>query len=80
MPSAVSEQGRLQLRGGRREGVRHLLVWEGGELVGYGQLEDTDPVEAPAGEFIRLVVAEALGVGDDELVAAPIDVRQAAGV
>ena len=49
---AVSEQGRLNLRGGRREGVRHLLVWERGELVGYGQLEDTDPVEAPAGEFV----------------------------
>ncbi|GAA2387173.1 mycothiol synthase [Streptomyces glaucosporus] len=49
---AVSEQGRLQLRGGRREGVRHLLVWERGELVGYGQLEDTDPIEAPAGEFV----------------------------
>ncbi|MGK5498750.1 mycothiol synthase [Streptomyces sp. URMC 125] len=49
---AVSEQGRLQLRGGRREGVRHLLLWERGELVGYGQLEDNDPVEAPAGEFV----------------------------
>ncbi|PJE97468.1 mycothiol synthase [Streptomyces carminius] len=50
--SAVSEQGRLQLRGGRRPGVRHLLLWEQGELVGYGQLEDTDPVEAPAGELV----------------------------
>jgi mycothiol synthase len=49
---AVSEQGRLQLRGGRRRGVRHLLLWDRGELVGYGQLEDTDPVEAPAGEFV----------------------------
>ncbi|MTE19697.1 mycothiol synthase [Streptomyces sp. TRM43335] len=49
---AVSEQGRLQLRGGRRAGVRHLLVRERGELVGYGQLEDTDPVEAPSGEFV----------------------------
>ncbi|MFP8960068.1 mycothiol synthase [Streptomyces nanhaiensis] len=49
---AVSEQGRLQLRGGRREGVRHLLLWEQGELAGYGQLEDTDPVEAPTGEFV----------------------------
>ncbi|WTK15621.1 mycothiol synthase [Streptomyces sp. NBC_01525] len=56
---AVSEQGRLQLRGGAREGVRHLLVSvpseeaEGGaELVGYGQLEDTDPVEAPAAELV----------------------------
>ncbi|MEO3978462.1 mycothiol synthase [Streptomyces sp. CAU 1734] len=49
---AVSEQGRLQLRGGRREGVRHLLLTAGGELVGYAQLEDTDPVEAPAAELV----------------------------
>ncbi|MEV7871930.1 mycothiol synthase [Streptomyces sp. NPDC088124] len=72
---AVSEQGRLQLRGGHREGVRHFLVTadrEGGdgestpstgsgagqgdggarELVGYGQLEDTDPIEAPAVELV----------------------------
>ncbi|WP_405999963.1 mycothiol synthase [Streptomyces sp. NBC_00829] len=49
---AVSEQGRLQLRGGRREGVRHLLLSVDGELIGYGQLEDTDPVEAPAAELV----------------------------
>jgi mycothiol synthase len=55
---AVSEQGRLQLRadGGGREGVRHLLVYvpvdEAEELVGYAQLEDTDPVEAPAAELV----------------------------
>lgn len=53
---AVSEQGRLQLRGGRRAGVRHVLVYthgdEGEELVAYGQLEDTDPVEAPAAELV----------------------------
>ncbi|WP_030286316.1 mycothiol synthase [Streptomyces catenulae] len=56
---AVSEQGRLQLRGGAREGVRHLLVSVPDEdaeagiaLVGYGQLEDTDPVEAPAAELV----------------------------
>ncbi|MFG2135275.1 mycothiol synthase [Streptomyces sp. NPDC048650] len=53
---AVSEQGRLQLRGGRREGVRHVLVRSGTEgeeqLVAYGQLEDTDPVEAPAAELV----------------------------
>ncbi|KNB51430.1 mycothiol synthase [Streptomyces caatingaensis] len=48
---AVSEQGRLQLRG-RRPGVRHVLLREDGGLVGYGQLEDTDPVEAPAGELV----------------------------
>ncbi|MCF6523829.1 mycothiol synthase [Streptomyces sp. JJ36] len=50
--SAVSEQGRLQLRGGRRPGVRHLLLRHEGVLVGYAQLEDTDPVEAPAGELV----------------------------
>ncbi|MGC8920106.1 mycothiol synthase [Streptomyces sp. PG2] len=49
---AVSEQGRLQLRGGAREGVRHLLLSAGDTLVGYAQLEDTDPVEAPAAELV----------------------------
>ncbi|CAL9478918.1 mycothiol synthase [Streptomyces sp. enrichment culture] len=61
---AVSEQGRLQLKafiaargdsgegGGRREGVRHLLLTVSGRLVGYAQLEDTDPVEAPAAELV----------------------------
>ncbi|MEV5952705.1 mycothiol synthase [Streptomyces sp. NPDC051987] len=48
----VSEQGRLQLGGGAREGVSHLLLTAGGELVGYAQLEDTDPVEAPAAELV----------------------------
>jgi mycothiol synthase len=49
---AVSEQGRLQLRGGHREGVRHFLLTVGDEVVGYAQLEDTDPVEAPAAELV----------------------------
>lgn len=49
---AVSEQGRLQLRGGARAGVSHFLLTAGGELVGYAQLEDTDPVEAPAAELV----------------------------
>ncbi|MCX4664786.1 mycothiol synthase [Streptomyces uncialis] len=49
---AVSEQGRLQLRGGPRAGVRHLLLFLGAELLGYAQLEDTDPVEAPAAELV----------------------------
>ncbi|MGW1889818.1 mycothiol synthase [Streptomyces sp. NPDC002004] len=49
---AVSEQGRLQLRGGPREGVRHLLLSVDDELIGYAQLEDTDPVEAPAAELV----------------------------
>ncbi|MER6631794.1 mycothiol synthase [Streptomyces sp. NPDC000987] len=49
---AVSEQGRLQLRGGERQGVSHLLLTVGDELVGYAQLEDTDPVEAPTAELV----------------------------
>ncbi|MFJ6697015.1 mycothiol synthase [Streptomyces sp. NPDC091272] len=51
---AVSEQGRLQLRGGRREGVRHLLLSDPdtGALLGYAQLEGGDPVEAPAAELV----------------------------
>ncbi|MDO0927067.1 mycothiol synthase [Streptomyces sp. TG1A-8] len=48
----VSEQGRLRLRGTAREGVSHLLLTVGGELAGYAQLEDTDPVEPPAAELV----------------------------
>ncbi|MFB9516797.1 mycothiol synthase [Streptomyces purpureus] len=48
----VSEQGRLYMRGGRREGVRHFLLTVGFELLGYAQLEETDPVEAPAAELV----------------------------
>ncbi|MFD5621524.1 mycothiol synthase [Streptomyces yangpuensis] len=50
--TAVSEQGRLQLRGGPRAGIRHFLLTDGGRLAAYGQLEDTDPVEAPAAELV----------------------------
>ncbi|MGW0117790.1 mycothiol synthase [Streptomyces sp. NPDC003327] len=49
---AVSEQGRLYLRNGRREGVRHFLLTVGSRLYGYAQLEDIDPVEAPAAELV----------------------------
>jgi mycothiol synthase len=50
--NAVSEQGRLLLRGGRRPGVKHLLLRQRGELVAYGQLDGTDPVEAPSAELV----------------------------
>lgn len=49
---AVSEQGRLHLLGGEREGISHLLLTAGDALVGYAQLEDTDPVEPPAAELV----------------------------
>ncbi|MEW2219985.1 mycothiol synthase [Streptomyces sp. NPDC006990] len=61
---AVSEQGRLQLRGGSRPGVRHLLLRAGdGALSGYAQLEDTDPVEAPAGELVVAPTRRGNGYG-----------------
>lgn len=50
--SPLSEQGWLHLRGGLRAGVRHLLLRQDGELLGYAQLEDTDPVEPPTGELV----------------------------
>ncbi|MDT0476120.1 mycothiol synthase [Streptomyces griseoviridis] len=49
---AVSEQGRLHVRGGARDGIAHLLLTVDRELAGYAQLEDTDPVEAPAAELV----------------------------
>ncbi|WP_055601838.1 mycothiol synthase [Streptomyces aureus] len=49
---AVSEQGRLYLRHGGREGVRHFLLTVGTRLYGYAQLEETDPIEAPAAELV----------------------------
>ncbi|MFF0429431.1 mycothiol synthase [Streptomyces sp. NPDC004520] len=49
---AVSEQGRLYLRHGKREGVRHFLLTVGSRLYGYAQLEETDPIEAPAAELV----------------------------
>ncbi|SFF69362.1 mycothiol synthase [Actinacidiphila alni] len=55
---AVSENGRLHLRGGAREGVRHLLLRTpsedsgGPELTGYAQVDGADPVEAPAAELL----------------------------
>ncbi|MGP3987738.1 mycothiol synthase [Streptomyces sp. 3N207] len=62
--AAVSEQGRLQLRGGPRPGVRHLLLRDGdGVLAGYAQLEDTDPVEAPAGELVVAPTRRGNGFG-----------------
>ncbi|RMI31117.1 mycothiol synthase [Streptomyces triticirhizae] len=49
---AVSEQGRLLLRGGPRDGVRHLLLRDGEQLLGYAQLDGTDSVEPPSSELV----------------------------
>lgn len=50
--SPVSEQGRLLLRGGPRPGVKHLLLRRRDQLVAYGQLDGTDPVEPPSAELV----------------------------
>ncbi|WP_029391818.1 mycothiol synthase [Streptomyces xiaopingdaonensis] len=60
--AAVSEQGRLRLRGGR-QGVRHLLVREGGRIAGYAQLDGTDPVEAPVAELVVAPASRGRGYG-----------------
>lgn len=50
---AVSEAGRLRVRHrGERPGVRHVLLWTGDDLVGYAQIDGSDPVEAPSAEFL----------------------------
>ena len=52
-PAGRVRAGAAAAAGRRRaQGVRHLLLGVGGELVGYAQLEDTDPVEAPAAELV----------------------------
>ncbi|GAB3122323.1 mycothiol synthase [Streptomyces calidiresistens] len=50
--SPLSEQSRLLLRGGRREGVRHVLLRRDGVLVGYALLDGTDPIEAASAELV----------------------------
>lgn len=61
---AVSEQGRLQLRGGARAGVRHLLLTlPDGTLGGYAQLDGSDPVEPPSGELVVLPSVRVRGHG-----------------
>ena len=70
---AVSEQGRLRVRHGARPGVQHLLLWTGEELAGYGQVDGTDAVEAPSGEFLvhpgRRSQGHGRALGDAMLVA-----------
>ncbi|MEU6942567.1 GNAT family N-acetyltransferase, partial [Streptomyces rubiginosohelvolus] len=67
---AVSEQGRLRIRGGHRVGVSHFLLISEGSLAGYAQLEDTDPVEAPAAELV--VHPERRGTGHGRALGAAL--------
>ncbi|MGO8962040.1 MAG: mycothiol synthase [Streptosporangiaceae bacterium] len=50
--SPLSEHVMLHLRYGGDPRARNLLLWQDGELAGYGHLDPTDPVEGPAGEMV----------------------------
>ena len=67
----LSEHVMLHLPLGGDEDVRHVLVEAGGQLLGYGHLDVTDPVAGPSGEAVVLPAARRRGVGRslvDELV------------
>lgn len=50
--SPLSEHVMLHLRFGGDPQARNILLWEDGELGGYGHLDPTDLVEGPAGEMV----------------------------
>ncbi|MFK4227620.1 mycothiol synthase [Streptomyces sp. NPDC019890] len=49
---AMSEQARLTLRGSVPRAVTHLLLYEGTDLAGYGQLEHAGPATLPSAEMV----------------------------
>jgi mycothiol synthase len=50
--SPLSEHVMMHLRYGGDQPARNLLLWQDGELAGYGHLDPTDPVDGPAGEMV----------------------------
>ncbi len=53
--SPLSEHAVLHLRYGADPGARNVLIWQGGELAGYGHLDPAspdDPDEGAAGELV----------------------------
>jgi mycothiol synthase len=50
--SPLSEHVLLHLRYGGDPRARNVLLWQDGQLVGYGHLDPTDPVEGPAAEMV----------------------------
>jgi mycothiol synthase len=50
--SPLSEHVQLHLRYGGDPRARNVLLWQDGELAGYGHLDPTDLVEGPAGEMV----------------------------
>ena len=61
--SPLSEHVMLHLRYGGDPRARNVLLWRDGQLVGYGHLDPTDPVEGPAGEMVIHPAARRRGLG-----------------
>lgn len=61
--SPLSEHVMLHLRYGGDPRARNVLLWRRGQLVGYGHLDPTDPVEGPAGEMVIRPAARRHGLG-----------------
>ncbi|MFY9889501.1 MAG: mycothiol synthase [Streptosporangiaceae bacterium] len=61
--SPLSEHVLLHLRYGGDQRARNVLLWQDGQLAGYGHLDPTDPVEGPAGEMVIRPAARRRGLG-----------------
>jgi mycothiol synthase len=61
--SPLSEHVMLHLRYGGDPRARNVLLWRDGQLVGYGHLDPTDPVEGPAGEMVIHPAGRRHGLG-----------------
>jgi mycothiol synthase len=61
--SPLSEHVMLHLRYGGDPRARNVLLRRGSELVGYGHLDPTDPVEGPAAEMVIDPHARRQGLG-----------------
>jgi mycothiol synthase len=61
--SPLSEQVRLQLRDANGAPSHHLLVWRGGELLGFAFLDDPEPPAGRSGELFVHPAHRGRGVG-----------------
>jgi mycothiol synthase len=61
--SPLSEHVMLHLRYGGDPRARNVLLFDHGQLAGYGHLDPTDPVEGPAGEMVIRPDARRRGLG-----------------
>jgi mycothiol synthase len=59
----LSEHVMLHLRYGGDPLARNILLWQDGDLAGYGHLDPADPVEGPAAEMVIAPAARRHGLG-----------------